>query len=198
MPSIASIEETLTSHAPRIIETERRARAAVALILRGRGNDPEILFIERARHENDPWSGDLGFPGGRLEPGDPDLRSTAERETSEEIGLELRLHRYLGRLDDLAGAHLPIVVSCFVYAMDHPTPLVFSEEVAKSFWIPFSHLCDPRRHDSRTVYFRGAALVRPAIDLLGPGHRVLWGITYRLIVSFLELLKCFPPSPRKK
>jgi hypothetical protein len=39
-----------------------------------------------------------------------------------------------------------------------------------------------------TVYFHGERLQRPAIDLRGPGGTVLWGITYRLICRFLQIL----------
>src|SRR4051812_3842337 len=56
-------------------------RAAVAAILRDAAEGPEILFIRRAEHPQDPWSGHMAFPGGREEPGDADLLETAIRET---------------------------------------------------------------------------------------------------------------------
>src|ERR1700682_285931 len=40
-------------------------RAAVAAVLRAGTTGPEILFIERAKREGDPWSGHMAFPGGR-------------------------------------------------------------------------------------------------------------------------------------
>jgi 8-oxo-dGTP pyrophosphatase MutT (NUDIX family) len=59
-------------------------RAAVALVLRdGAPGEVELLFIRRAEHEKDPWSGHMGFPGGRAEPGDASLEATAVRETLE-------------------------------------------------------------------------------------------------------------------
>ncbi len=65
-------------------------RAAVALVLRDAGpGGIELLFIRRAEHEKDPWSGHMGFPGGRAEPGDAGLEGTAVRETLEETGLDL-------------------------------------------------------------------------------------------------------------
>src|SRR6185369_3871770 len=63
-----------------------RVPAAVAMILRQGPGGLEMLFIERAEHENDPWSGNLAFPGGKVEPGE-EPRQAAERETLEEIGL---------------------------------------------------------------------------------------------------------------
>ncbi len=196
MISSTSIRQTLSVRAPQIHEDMALPRAAVALILR-EGDDaaPDLLFIERAHRDGDPWSGDLGFPGGKVEALDVSPRRAAERETLEEVGLELPEETFLGRLDDLQGAHLPIVVSCFVYALEKSPPLSTGEdEVVDAFWIPLPLLADPDRHRAATVRFRDEILTRPAIDLLGPGRPVLWGITYRLVGDFLNRLGLAPPA----
>ena len=60
-----------------------------------------LLFIRRAINPNDPWSGNVAFPGGKQDPddGDDDER-TAMRETQEEVGLDLHSWRRLGRLTE--------------------------------------------------------------------------------------------------
>ena len=93
---------------PHKIPFRRRfARASVALIFRSTENGgKELLFIQRARREGDPWSGDMAFPGGRLQPEDASARAAAERETLEETGMDLRRHgRFLTRLSDLVTRH---------------------------------------------------------------------------------------------
>jgi 8-oxo-dGTP pyrophosphatase MutT (NUDIX family) len=154
-----------------------------------------MLFIERARHDDDPWSGNLGFPGGKVEKHDAGERQAAERETREEIGLDLASARCLGRLSDIAGAHLPVRVSCYVYGLpDAPTVLILGEEVRTVYWVPFTDLLAPERHISAPVRFSGTMLTSPAIRLLKPESTPLWGITYRLVMQFLQLLDVLPLS----
>src|SRR5574341_145553 len=78
------------SRTPARVEDEVSNRAAVAVVLRDGNPAIEILFIRRAEHPDDPWSGQMAFPGGRAEPGETDLLETAIRETAEEIGIDLR------------------------------------------------------------------------------------------------------------
>ncbi len=48
-------------------------RAAVAIVLREGAKGIELLLIRRSEHPDDPWSGQMAFPGGRHDP--EDLRS---------------------------------------------------------------------------------------------------------------------------
>ena len=90
----------------------------------------------------------------------------------------------LGRLDDLAGRTIPIVVSAFVYGIEHEPPLTLSHEVVAAAWVSFSELLDPARHVTECFDYQGHRLEVPAIETgIGEGPP-LWGLTYR----FLELL----------
>ncbi len=188
MPFFDDIAFMLARHRPKLNDIPGFTRAAVALILRKGTEGMEILFIERAPREGDPWSGDIGFPGGKMEAGDSDPRQTAERETLEEIGLDLGKDCYLGRLSDISGARLPVLVSCFVYGIAGNPLLITSQEIRDHFWVSLADLTAAERHVTARVRFDGETQDRPAILLPLAGKPVLWGLTYRLVMEFLGLL----------
>jgi len=164
------------------------SRAAVAMILREGRDGMEMLFIERAADERDPWSGNLAFPGGRVERGE-EPREAAERETDEEVGLGLSLARYLGRLSDIGGTHLPVRVSCFVYGVHElELNLALNAEVSDAFWVRLDELTAKERHVIAPVRFAEESLHVPAIQLPIPGKPVLWGLTHRLVLQLLEII----------
>jgi len=184
MTIYTKLQTALSAHRPKINPPSKDKKpAAVAAILNPLENDLQLLFIERAAHPKDPWSGHIAFPGGTIEPGDPDLKHTAERETHEELGLDLTTATYLGRLDDLTGTTLPVQVACFVYAITHPVELNPNDEVCDVFWTPFTYFADTSRY--QTLDLKGWQPL-PAIDLLGPNRPVLWGLTYRIVIQLAE------------
>lgn len=187
MTSISRIRRLLAGRAPRLLSAEHRRRAAVALILDESPEGLALLFVERAEREGDPWSGHIAFPGGTIEPSDRGPRSAAERETREEICLDLGPEAYLGRLDDLAGTILPVLVSGFVYSLESPPRLKLNREIEEAFWVPIDDLTDPERHVTYRFPEGDTARPHPAVDLLGPGRPVLWGITYRFAAQLLRL-----------
>jgi len=192
MPTIEGVRRALADHRPE--EREAQMRAAVAMILRpNAAGDSDVLLIERASREGDPWSGHMAFPGGRQSPLDPEPRITAERETLEEVGLDLRPAELLGRLGDLegrqAGKRVGLVISAFVYHLPEPPPLVVaSHEVESAFWVPLPELLDPARHVDYRFGHELGSLTMPGIRVGSADPHVVWGLTYRFLETFLALL----------
>jgi len=188
-PRIAALEAALASRPPFRAPEGAGARAAVALLLRIEGGEPELLLIRRAEREGDPWSGHMALPGGRWQAGDPDLAATAARETREEVGIDVAAAgRRLGELDELAprSARIPsIVVSPFVYHVTGAAEPRPNHEVQEALWVRVGELLHP---DAATEYLHaladGTALSFPAFDARG---QVVWGMTHRILAGFLEL-----------
>jgi len=191
MPDLERIRAALGRNAPRVLSGPRHA--AVAMVLRDTGAMPGVLFIERAEHPADPWSGHMAFPGGRVDPGDGTPRAAAERETLEEVGVDLSAGELLGRLDDLEGRHAGrregLVISAFVYRISEPPPLQPNYEVREALWVPLCHLLDPERHvDFRFPRYPASVPPFPGIVVGHPERQVVWGLTYRFLEDFFETL----------
>jgi 8-oxo-dGTP pyrophosphatase MutT (NUDIX family) len=158
--------------------------AAIALVLLEHDGSLDALLIERAQRDGDPWSGHIALPGGHVDPGDVGLHATAERETLEEVGLDLsRAGERMGRLSDSAPVRgVPIAVRPFVYLLQARPALTLNAEVRRSLWVPVAPL---QRGELRTTYSlsrAGQQLEFPAWDIDGG---VVWGLTYRVLAEFL-------------
>jgi len=189
-PAVEEIRRRLAAHAPRILQPTAK-HAAVAAVLHESAAGTELLFIERAEHPHDPWSGHMAFPGGRVDPGDASARHAAERETLEEVGVDLARAELLGRLDDVEGAPPgfdSLVVSAFVYHLDPRTPARPNHEVRDVLWVPVGHLLDA----TRRVPFYWPRMQReahyPGILVGEPDRHVVWGLTYRFLELFFVAL----------
>jgi 8-oxo-dGTP pyrophosphatase MutT (NUDIX family) len=86
--------------APRVPATDRPAGVLV-LIAPDADDEARVILMERPTYDG-LHSGEVSFPGGKVEPGDADIVATALREAEEEVGLDLRAAdvRVIGRLDE--------------------------------------------------------------------------------------------------
>ncbi|MCK4690734.1 MAG: CoA pyrophosphatase, partial [Desulfuromonadales bacterium] len=185
MLSIEMIRTRLSQHQPQSIAESFTRQAAVAMLLTPGEQGQEVLFIRRAEHDDDPWSGDVAFPGGGVEAQDSGAQQTAEREVREEIGFSLQPEHYLGQLDDLTGAYLSVRVCCFVYLLPEKPQLKLNGEVVDTFWVSLRELQNPTRRRMASFVYRGTYRTHPIISLEGYCERFLWGMTYRLLESFI-------------
>jgi 8-oxo-dGTP pyrophosphatase MutT (NUDIX family) len=185
------IARSLAARQPVRITDVEAARAGVAMVLREGDEDTEILFIQRAIREGDPWSGHMAFPGGRHQPADPDVVHTALRETREEVGIDLfAAGEVIGRLDELRAVArqrpLDLVITPVVCALRRPVALALdAREVESALWIPLSFFRQP---EARAVHRRAL----DGIDLDYPAYRyeryTVWGMTHYILDRFLELI----------
>ena len=189
---ILHIRDRLSKHSPAPVDIDPPMRAAVALLLQPRPDDIYVLFIHRAHHPHDPWSGHMAFPGGRHEPEDPDILVTIQRETHEEIGISLDEHgEYLGRLAEVQamarGKQTGMIVSPFVYLVSQEArPVPDPVEVQDIIWVPLSFMQqDGVEQIVQRNLQAGSTIQVPALLY---GGKTIWGLTYRMLRDFLELI----------
>jgi len=165
--------------------------AAVALVLQPKVSGLRALFILRAKKEGDPWSGQMALPGGHRETIDADLVETARRETHEEIGLDLnQAGRYLGSLAGIRAnprGGFDLVVTPQVFALeDKAVPLQPNEEVAEVLWGNLDEMISGRSlTDASFPEFQREGTF-PGYQV---GAQVVWGLTFRMINDFFDLIR---------
>jgi len=129
MPDLATALSPHLQPDPRPAVAPGDRLAAVLAILVDE-DTPSLVLTQRAagmsRH-----AGEISFPGGLSEPGDPDLRTTALRETEEELGIAPAELRVLGAMDPIHTFVSATLVTPFVGLADsRPTMTMSVHEIA--------------------------------------------------------------------
>ena len=171
-------------------ETLASKRAAVAISLRSGVSGPEILMIQRAVREGDPWSGQMGFPGGRKDAADLTDVACAKRETREEISFDLDTYGELVcQLSDVNTgwrADRPeILVAPFIFKVDSTPVFELNHEVDDTLWVPLNFLLDDANRGRHQWDWRGEVLESDAFTYDG---RLIWGLSLMMIDELLEII----------
>ena len=171
-------------------ETMASKRAAVAISLRSGVSGPEILMIQRAVREGDPWSGQMGFPGGRKDTADLTDVACAKRETQEEISFDLDTYGELVcQLSDVNTgwrADRPeMLVAPFIFKVDSTPVFELNHEVDDTLWVPLNFLLDDANRGRHQWDWRGEVLESDAFTYDG---RLIWGLSLMMIDELLEII----------
>ena len=166
-------------------------------------DDLELVLVQRPDHLRQ-HAGQVGLPGGAVEPGDADGVAAALREAHEEVGLDPAEVRVLGSLDR---TYLPVSdfdVLPVVGLWDGLAPLVPNPgEVAAILRPTLRQLADPANHETlpfSRIIGDEALRARGIPDLSSPVFWVdgtlVWGFTAGLLVGLLRALGLpAPPLP---
>jgi 8-oxo-dGTP pyrophosphatase MutT (NUDIX family) len=190
-PDVVRLAAALADRPGVVADVDEGVRAAAVALILSAGDDgePALLFIKRAERQGDPWSGHIAFPGGRHDPEDASLETTAVRETYEETGIDLRRDGVLlGTLDDLyprTPTLPPVFVRPFVAALAGRPDLCLNAECADAFWVPLAALRTPDAVRESVVLVRGA---ERRVTSYRHGEHVIWGMTERILHQLLQIV----------
>lgn len=165
------------------------------------GPEPVVFAVLRAASMRD-HGGEVGFPGGKQEPDDRDLRHTALRELHEEVALEdVEVLGTLSPVPVITGRYLihPTVVA----VREGTTPRIASSEVEAILPISIgAFLSGARAFHAVSGSFRGATFVTPHFELARPDDGapvVLYGasafVLYELLLRLAGELDVSLPDP---
>jgi 8-oxo-dGTP pyrophosphatase MutT (NUDIX family) len=164
----------------------RRGTTAAAVLIPVVAHPGEltVLFTKRTTHLKS-HSGQVSFPGGRVEPGDASAEFTALREASEEIGLASERVEILARLPEYH-TRTGFRVAPVVGLVTPPLQLALdAREVEEVFEVPLSFLLDPKNRQRRTREFEGMTTGFYVFEYQG---RVIWGATAGMLVNLYRML----------
>jgi 8-oxo-dGTP pyrophosphatase MutT (NUDIX family) len=169
----------------------RSGRAAVAIMVREGQEATELLMIRRATREGDPWSGHMGFPGGRRDPGDHSNFFCALRETEEELGVDLsRWGAPLGELSDVNTGwrkdRPEMLVTPFIFSVSELPELTPNDEVDDVVWVPLHFLMDKGNREPLEWEWKGQKMETDSY--LYDCYRI-WGLSLMMIDEMMGLLR---------
>lgn len=157
--------------------------AAVSIILRG-SESPKVLLIKRAERAGDPWSGQIAFPGGKMQPGDKSARDTGVRETMEEVGVDLeKAAEFLGYADTTTTHTGTMDVVPTVFVLKHEVDVKPNEEVASYRWLNLEDFLSSNGKSTYKFNYDGRNIEMPSYLV---GDYVVWGLTHRILTSVLK------------
>lgn len=158
--------------------------AAVLIPVIDRAEGATVLLTQRTEKLRS-HSGQVAFPGGRIDLEDGSAENAALRETEEETGVSRDFIEIVGRMPDYvtgSGYRINPVLGVVNPGFDlQPNP----HEVESVFEVPLSFLMNPDNHTYSSRIWQGQERYFYTMPY---GERYIWGVTAGIIRAMYERL----------
>lgn len=153
---------------------------------------PTVLLTERTQNLS-THSGQIAFPGGKVDAEDADASATAVREAQEEVGLDPSFIEILGTMPNYSTGSGFIVTPVIALVKPGFTVVPNPKEVADIFEVPLDFLMNPKHHQLHHFESGGVHREWFSMPYQDPAQsnkpsRFIWGATAGILRNFYGLL----------
>ncbi|WP_395375365.1 CoA pyrophosphatase [Marinicella sp. W31] len=159
--------------------------AAVLFPIYRKEGEWRVLLTQRTEHLRH-HSGQISFPGGAFEHQDKNIRATALRETTEEVGIIESQIQILGHLDDEFSISRFRVTPFVGRLEDDFDYKISTDEVASVFGVPLAFFTD---ESNRQVQYYKSGEERHKFYVFQYKKHTIWGLTAKIIVQLVDRIK---------
>lgn len=163
-------------------------KSAVLILLYEKNLQTHIVFTQRQEY-NGAHSGQISFPGGKMDDTDPDLQFTALRETWEEVGVQVPKESVIGELSFLYVPPSNFVIYPYIAHLEEvPRFIPEEKEVKRIIELPIQDLINPNNQQAYRYHNK-----RLNIEFESPSYLVggntIWGATAMILSELLTILE---------
>ena len=176
------------------------AAVLVPIVMREQ-EGPTVLLTQRTAHLS-THSGQIAFPGGKVDAEDADVQATALREAQEEVGLHPRHVQVIGQLPlYITGSSFWVTPVIALVTPDFELQ-ANPDEVDDVFEVPLAFLMNPAHHRHHRVEWQGAErqwFSMPYLESITTDtgeqaqvERYIWGATAAMLRNLYRFLMVHP------
>jgi 8-oxo-dGTP pyrophosphatase MutT (NUDIX family) len=161
--------------------------AAVNILLYLKNNEWYFPLMVRTTNERDRHSGQISLPGGKKEDSDENFEQTAQRETFEEMGIDIHYNRIIREMSPIFIPPSNFYVRAFIsYTKKNPEFILQKSEAVELIEFPVSALLSLSDQPEILVLPTSNGVKVPVINF---NNYIIWGATSMILSELSHLLK---------